>query len=93
LKYPGIYVIDTHCHLTFPQYAGDLAMVIGNAKKAGAKKFISPGVDPLSSHQSVELAQKYPGVVFAGIGYHPYEAQTNPPIGDLEKMPGTPVEK
>jgi len=36
--------IDTHCHLTFEQYKEDLAMVLGNAKKAGVKQFICPGV-------------------------------------------------
>ncbi len=78
--------IDTHCHLTFPEYDSDRASVIGNAKKAGVKKFINPGVDPLSCRLAVELAKKHPGVVFAGIGYHPYEAQQNPPVHALEKM-------
>ena len=81
--------IDTHCHLTFPEYDADRAMVIGNAKKAGVKKFINPGVDPLSSRLAVNLAQKNPGVVFAGIGYHPYEAQQNPQISVLENLLST----
>jgi TatD DNase family protein len=78
--------IDTHCHLTFPEYDPDRAMVIGNAKKAGVKQFISPGVDPFSSKQSVLLAQKNPGIVFAGVGYHPYEAQHNLPVAGLEQL-------
>lgn len=76
--------IDTHCHLTFPELNPDRAMVIGNAKKAGVKQFICPGVDPLSSKQTVALAQKYPRVVFAAVGYHPYEAQHNPPVNQLQ---------
>lgn len=67
--------IDTHCHLNFPDINDDRAMVIGNAKKAGVKKFINPGVDSLSSHQAAALAQKHPGVIYAAIGFHPYEAQ------------------
>lgn len=67
--------IDTHCHLTFSQFESDRAMVIGNAKKAGVKQFINPGVDPLSSKLAVGLAKKHPGVVFAAVGFHPYEAQ------------------
>ncbi len=81
--------IDTHCHLTFPEYDGDRAMVIGNAKKAGVKKFINPGVDPLSSRQAVELAHKYPGTIYASIGYHPYEAQHSPQISILENLLST----
>ncbi len=78
--------IDTHCHLNFPQYNDDRPMVIGNAKKAGVKKFINPGVDLLSSQQSVELAQANPGIVFAGVGFHPYEAQHNPDVRKLEQL-------
>lgn len=78
--------IDTHCHLNFSQYDSDRAMVIGNAKKADVKKFISPGVDLFSSKQSVLLSQKHPGVVFAGIGFHPYEAQHDPNIQELENL-------
>lgn len=69
--------IDTHCHLQFEQYKDDLAMVLGNAKKAGVKQFIVPGVDGLSSSLSVELADKYPGIVYASVGFHPYEASHN----------------
>lgn len=78
--------VDTHCHLMFEQYNKDRAMVIGNAKKAGVKKFICPGVDPLSSRLAVELAQQYQDVVFASVGYHPYEASHNPDLTFLEKL-------
>ncbi len=78
--------IDTHCHLNFPQYNQDRAMVIGNAKKAGVKKFINPGVDPLSSEQAIEVAKKNPGVVFPAIGFHPYEAQDIHDVSLLEAL-------
>lgn len=78
--------IDTHCHLNFPQFDNDRAMVIGNAKKAGVKQCINPGVDLLSSRQAIELAQHNPGVVFAGVGFHPYEAQHNPDFNIIKKL-------
>jgi len=78
--------IDTHCHLTFPEYDPDRAVIIGNAKKAGVKQFICPGVDLFSSEHVVLLAEKNPGTVFAAIGYHPYEAQHNPPVVALEQL-------
>jgi len=78
--------IDTHCHLNFPQFDIDRTLVIGNAKKAGVKKFINPGVDLFSSRQAIELAKKNPGVIFAAVGIHPYEAQHNHPTDDLEKL-------
>ncbi len=78
--------IDTHCHLNFPQFDSDRAMVIGNAKKTGVKQFINPGVDLFSSRQAIDLAQKNPGVIFAGVGFHPYEAQQLPNISELESL-------
>ena len=51
-------------------------MVIGNAKKAGVKKFIVPGVDMRSNTDAVRLASIHPSIVYASIGFHPYEAQT-----------------
>lgn len=78
--------IDTHCHLNFPQFDQDRAMVIGNAKKAGVKQFINPGVDVYSSKQAIELAQRHPGVIFAAIGIHPYEAQHDQEVHIIEKL-------
>lgn len=78
--------IDTHCHLNFKEYDTDRAMVIGNAKKAGVKKFINPGVDIYFSQQTIELAKKHQGVVFAGVGFHPYEASRFPDITALETL-------
>lgn len=78
--------IDTHCHLNFPQYDADRAMVVGNAKKAGVKQFINPGVDLFSSNQAIELARKDPGVIFASVGIHPHDAQHDPDVTDLEKL-------
>ena len=75
--------IDTHCHLNFPQYNQDRAMVIGNAKKARVKQFIVPGVDQDSVASVLALPKKYPGIVFAAVGYHPYEAQRNPDVSRL----------
>lgn len=78
--------IDTHCHLNFKEFDEDRAMVIGNAKKAGVKKFINPGNSIYSSKQAVLLSQKYPGVVYCAVGIHPYEITRNPNVQELEKI-------
>ena len=78
--------IDTHCHLIFPEFNEDRVAVIGNAKKAGVKQFIIPGVDLLSSRLSVELAATQPGSIFSAVGFHPYEAQELPDVYILEPI-------
>lgn len=81
--------IDTHSHLQFSEFDEDRAMVIGNAKKAGVKQFIVPGVDPHSSEGAIHLATQHPDVIFAAIGFHPYEAQTIDSVQLLETMLST----
>ena len=78
--------IDTHCHLNFKEFDEDRAMVIGNAKKAGVKKFINPGNSIVTSKQAIELSKQYPDVVFPAVGIHPYEITRNPDAYDVERL-------
>jgi len=87
--------IDTHCHLTFPEFDGDRTTVLCNAKKAGIKKFIIPGVSIGSSHTAVSYVnhfRSHPRVAgapeswcFASIGCHPYETKNFPDVRLLEQ--------
>lgn len=70
--------IDTHTQLNFSDFDTDRAMVIGNAKKAGVKQFIVPAVDHTSIRTALHLAKTYPDVIYAAIGFHPYEAPKSP---------------
>ncbi len=81
--------IDTHSHLQFSEFDEDRAMVIGNAKKAGVKQFIVPGVDPHSCEGAVHLAATHPGVIYAAVGFHPYEAQTIQDVSLLKTLLST----
>lgn len=65
--------IDTHAHLWFEDYKDDLDEVIKRANENGVAKFIVPGTDIESSRKAIELAKKYPGVVYPAVGVHPEE--------------------
>ncbi len=78
--------IDTHCHLNFSNFDEDRAMVIGNAKKAGVKKFINPGDDIKTSLSAAELALQNPGVIYASVGIHPYNAGNKLERKDIVKI-------
>lgn len=67
-------LIDTHAHLFWDDFKDDFEKVIENAKINDVEKIISPGVDLRTSKASVELAEKYPGVIYAAAGIHPEEA-------------------
>jgi TatD DNase family protein len=64
-------LIDTHAHLWFDDFRDDLELVLLRAKEAGVEKMIVPGTDINSSKKAIELAKKYPGVIYAAVGVHP----------------------
>ena len=66
-------LIDTHAHLWWDSYKNDLEQVLERARVAGVEKIIVPGTDIESSHKAVELAKKYPGVIYGAVGIHPEE--------------------
>ena len=94
--------IDTHAHLWFEDYKYDLDEVIKRANENGVDKFIVPGTDIESSRKAIELAKKYPGVVYAAVGVHPEELigsensyEETPPAFGVPTRPlaGSPVEE
>jgi len=65
--------VDTHAHLDFPEFAGDLPEVLQRAGDAGVTRVISIGTDLESSRRAVALAERHAGV-FAAVGWHPGHA-------------------
>ncbi len=83
--------IDTHCHLTFPEFDEDRTSVVGNARKAGVKAFIVPGISIPTSRVAVAFAQSATQGVYAAIGCHPYDVKQYPDIRTLERLAGERV--
>jgi TatD DNase family protein len=78
--------VDTHCHLQFEHFQKDLSDVIRTAQKAGVTQCIVPGVDTLSCNLAITLAHEVPNMLFASIGFHPYEAAHRPDVSKLETL-------
>lgn len=68
-------LIDTHCHLNFPQFSTDFDRVLERAKEAGVTRMIVPGSDLDSSRKAVELATRY-SMLDAAVGIHPHDASS-----------------
>jgi TatD DNase family protein len=67
-------LIDTHCHLDFPEYDVDRSEVLKRAAEAGVKYVVNIGSSLQGSINSVKLARDYPNV-FAVVGCHPHDSQ------------------
>ena len=84
-------LVDTHAHLNFLEFAGDIDSVITRAREAGVAKIVCASSNLADSQLAVEISKKYPEIVFAAGGIHPQE--TDPERGDsiekqLEKLAG-----
>jgi TatD DNase family protein len=66
-------LIDTHCHLDFPEFDPDRDLVLRRAKDAGVARIINIGSSLQGSIRCVELARDY-DCVYAAVGIHPHEA-------------------
>jgi TatD DNase family protein len=68
---------DTHAHLDYPDFAGELDPIIARAGEAGITKIVSIATDLDSSKKVLELATRYPNV-YAVVGWHPTDAMDAP---------------
>lgn len=66
-------LIDTHCHLDFPEFDADLNEVIRRAKSEGIGYIINIGSSLQGSKKALELSRKH-NFIYATIGLHPHEA-------------------
>jgi len=61
---------DAHTHIHFRNYDEDREKTLERAFSAGVK-MITVGTQSSTSEGAIELAKKYPGQVFAAVGFHP----------------------
>ena len=56
-------VIDTHCHLTFPEYAGRVADLLSAAREAGVSGAITISTTTQDATRTVALAREHEALV------------------------------
>jgi len=67
-------LIDTHCHLDFPDFDTDRDAVLLRARERGVDFLVNVGSSLKGSEQAVLLAAHHPNI-FASIGIHPHGAK------------------
>jgi len=85
-------LIDSHCHLDFPDFAPELDAVIERARAAGVDTMVSISTR-LSSFPNVRaIAERYEGI-YCSVGVHPHDAKDEAEeasadvIGELAQHP------
>ena len=77
---------DTHAHLDFPEFAGQLDAVITRAREAGVHRIITIGIDRESCRKSIAIAEKHDNV-YAVVGLHPCNVLDEGAMDFLEELP------
>lgn len=87
----GIVLVDTHCHLDFPEFDPDREQVVAAARAAGVAAMITIGVDLASSRHAVALAERH-AAVYAAVGIHPHSAREATPaaLAELRRLADHP---
>ena len=70
-------LVDSHCHLDFPDFAEELPQVIARARAAGVTRMVTICTRLKSEPQVRAIAEAYDGVFYAA-GTHPMSAAEEP---------------
>ena len=84
-------LFDTHAHLHFPEFAGDLDAVLARARAAGVRRMVTIGTDVVTSRAAAALAAREPDV-WAAVGIHPHEAADadEAALTEIERLASAP---
>lgn len=66
-------IVDSHCHLDFPDFAAELDDVVARARAAGVGRLVTIGTRVRRSGQVRAIAERFEDV-FCSVGTHPHNA-------------------
>jgi TatD DNase family protein len=84
-------LVDSHCHLDFPDFADDLDGIVERAAAAGIGRIVTISTRVRRLGGLVAIAEKYPDV-YCSVGTHPHHADEEDGIsaGELIELTGHP---
>lgn len=63
-------LVDSHCHLEFPDLLSEIDAVVERARAQGVTRMVSIGTRVSRAVEVIGLAERFPGV-YASVGLHP----------------------
>ena len=67
-------LVDSHCHLDFPEFAPELDAVVARAGEAGVRTCVSIGTTLEKFPQVLAVAERFENV-WCSVGIHPHESE------------------
>ena len=78
-------LVDSHCHLDFPELAEDRAGVLARARAAGVGRMVTISTRVRKHAQVLAVAERFADV-FCSVGTHPHNAHEELDIGTAELL-------
>jgi len=67
------FLVDSHCHLDFPDFAEELDDIVKRAEMAGVKRMVTISTRVKKFPEVLAVAERFPSV-FCSVGTHPHNA-------------------
>lgn len=77
-------LVDSHCHLDFPDFAEELDAVVDRARAAGVGKMLTINTHVTRFERVLAVAERF-DEVYCTVGIHPHEAGTEP-AAEVERL-------
>lgn len=78
-------LVDSHCHLDFPDFGAELDAVVGRARDAGLGRIVTISTRVKRHAQVLGVAERFDDV-FCSVGTHPHNAHEELDIGAEELL-------
>lgn len=76
-------LVDSHCHLDFEDFNGELDDVVARAGDAGVGLMVTIGTTLRGFEGVLKVAESYDNIVCT-VGIHPHEAEAEPDVGTAQ---------
>jgi TatD DNase family protein len=76
-------LVDSHCHLDFPDFADDLDGIVARARAAGVGRIVTISTRVRKLPELLAIVERFDDV-FCSVGTHPHNAQEELDIGTAE---------
>jgi TatD DNase family protein len=73
-------LVDSHCHLDFPDFSDELDAVVGRARTAGIARIVTISTRIKRHAEVLAIAERFPEV-YCSVGTHPHHAHEELDIG------------
>ncbi|HEX3116329.1 MAG TPA: TatD family hydrolase [Bradyrhizobium sp.] len=84
-------LVDSHCHLDFPDFADDLDGIVARAAAAGIGRIVTISTRVRRLGALLEISERFPNV-YCSVGTHPHHADEEDgiPAAELIELTGHP---